>query len=195
MTDVVLEDEGEPILPSKLTEDSVVLECSNVGCWLGPGSIKWSTPSLSAQAATEMVLDHEVTHHMVFEDNPGVVEDWIRSCPDLMPMSNLPWSIWDKNRLETHMPKWGVVRPCEVGCCKNRKKGVYHWNKCSLVGSHWLAKEKGGSECWNHEMARDKKRLENRLPKCDVVKPCEEELHQPTFPTNPRSSRRDWTLG
>jgi hypothetical protein len=42
MTDVVLEEEREPVLDRKLTADSIVLECSNARCQLGPGGTRWS---------------------------------------------------------------------------------------------------------------------------------------------------------
>jgi hypothetical protein len=60
----------------------VVLECSNAGCKLGPKGTKWSTTSLPIITATQLVMDHVETNHLVYGDYPGVEENWIGDCSE-----------------------------------------------------------------------------------------------------------------
>jgi hypothetical protein len=82
VTSTVMKEEREPVLPSKLTTDRVVLKCSDMGCRLGPGGTRWLTPSLPVTAAVELVLDHVEDYHVVDVDYPGVEDDWIMGCPE-----------------------------------------------------------------------------------------------------------------
>jgi hypothetical protein len=83
VTSMVMEEERKPVLHSKPTDDRIVLECSNAGCQLGPGGTRWSTPSQPVPAATGSVVDHRLTHHLVYEDYPGAEGEWIMSYPEV----------------------------------------------------------------------------------------------------------------
>jgi hypothetical protein len=174
MTDVKLQEEREPVLPSKLTTDRVVLECSEMGCRLGPGDDRWLTPSLPVTEAVELVLDHVEDYHMHDVDYPGVEDDWIMGCPE----ENCSWDCaWVDDCLPMPIPIQELyneyVQFALVHLDLHRQ--LMHNKKERLIVMHCKA---CGWSTQSHKKGRLKKRLQSHLSECAaVVKPCEEEQH------------------
>jgi hypothetical protein len=185
----VMKEEREPILPSKLTMDRIVLKCSDMGCRLGPGGARCQvTPSLPVAAAVELVLDHVEDYQRVDVDYLGVEDDWIMGCPE----EDCSWDCaWEDDYLAMPIPEQELyneyVQFDLVHLDIHRQ--LMHNKKERLIVMHC---EACGWSTQGHKKGRLKKRLQSHLYECAaVVKPCEEEQHQSTFPTEPHKPKKE----
>jgi hypothetical protein len=126
-----------------------------------------------------------LTHHLVYEDYPGVEGDWIMSCPEVNCVWNYDWGDASSPLLPSRQKLYNAcVQSALVHL--NIHRQLEH-SKEGRLGMIVMECEACRYSTQGYKKGRLKKRLENHLSKCTVATSCE--VEQPTSPaklTNPK---------